>query len=321
MYRGKTDAEKIVLELIDRLVMKIIRNYREMTDCALALGNFDGMHRAHMRIIDSCAEYDTDIPGGILLFENHTKEITDKMGVKLLTSFEEKCEILSKTNIDFVFAVDFNKEIMQMSKKEFFDFLTVKLKAKALFAGFNYSFAYKASGNSEDLEKMGAECGVDVKIFPEMDYENSPISSTRIRELIQKGQMRGAAALLDRNYSLYGSVVSGKQNGRKMGLPTANVSYPENKLLPPDGVYSGYTEVDGKKYPSLINIGKNPTFDGRKRTVESYILDFDRTIYSKNVTVEFADKIREEKKFGSAEELKQQINRDIKSVIIQLNKN
>lgn len=300
--------------------MKIIRDYKDMTDCALALGNFDGMHRAHMEIIKSCAEYDRNIPGGVLLFENHTKELTDNKGFKLLTSFEEKCNILSEKGIEFVFAADFNKEIMQMSKEEFFYFLTVKLKAKALFAGFNYSFAYRASGNSDDLMKMGRENGIDVKIFPEMDYCGSPISSTRIRELIREGQMQEAAKLLMRNYSLCGTVVSGKQNGRKMGLPTANVSYPENKLLPPDGVYSGYTRISDKKYPSLINIGKNPTFSGEKRTVESFILDFDKTIYSQDVTVEFAEKIRDEKKFASPEELKAQINSDIKRVINKLNK-
>lgn len=132
--------------------------------------------------------------------------------------------------------------------------------------------------------------------------------------------MQEAAKLLTRNYSLCGTVVSGKQNGRKMGLPTANVSYPENKLLPPDGVYSGYTRILDKKYPSLINIGKNPTFSGEKRTVESFILDFDKTIYSQDVTVEFAEKIRDEKKFASPEELKAQINSDIKRVINKLNK-
>lgn len=132
--------------------------------------------------------------------------------------------------------------------------------------------------------------------------------------------MQEAAKLLTRNYSLCGTVVSGKQNGRKMGLPTANVSYPENKLLPPDGVYSGYTYISDKKYPSLINIGKNPTFSGEKRTVESFILDFDKTIYSQYVTVEFAEKIRDEKKFASPEELKAQINSDIKCVINKLNK-
>ncbi len=289
-----------------------------MTDCALALGNFDGMHRAHMKIINNCAEYDKDIPGGVLLFENHTKELTDNKSIKLLTTFEEKCGILSETGIDFIFAADFSKEIMQMSKEEFFDFLTVKLKAKALFAGFNYSFAHHASGKSEDLAKLGREHGISVKIFPEMDYESSPISSTRIRECIEKGDIKKATMLLSRNYFLTGNVIFGKQNGRKMGLPTANVAYPENKLLPPDGVYSGYTKVDGTKYPSIINIGKNPTFSGKKRTVESHILDFNRDIYSDTVTVEFADKIRGEKKFASPDDLKNQINRDIKSVIEQL---
>ena len=289
-----------------------------MTDCALALGNFDGMHRAHMKIINSCAEYDKNIPGGVLLFENHTKELTDSKDIRLLTCFEEKCAILADTGIDFVFAVDFTKELMQMSKEDFFEFLTVKLKAKALFAGFNYRFAYRASASSEDLKEMGKKHNIDVIIFSEMDYENSPISSTRIRELIEKGDMIKASELLGRYYRLPGEVVSGKRIGRKMGLPTANIAYPKKKLLPPDGVYSGYTAVCGTKYPSLINIGKNPTFSGKKRTVESHILNFNGDIYSKDVTVEFVSRIRDEKRFDSPDELKAQINKDIKSVSEQL---
>jgi len=296
--------------------MQIIRNVEKMKECVLALGNFDGLHKAHMKIIDGCAEFahKNHIPGGVLLFENHTQTVLNDRKVMLLTSFDEKCSLLEKSNIDFVFTINFDSDFMKLSGKDFFDFLVNNLKARALFAGFNYRFGYKALWEAKDLKEMGAASDIAVSIFPEIVCGGQVISSTLIREYLMLGEMNKAAELLGRLYSVSGRVVSGKQNGRKMGLPTANVSCAENKLLPSDGVYSGYTTVLGERRKSLINIGKNPTFGNNSRTVESYIIDFDREIYDEKATIEFAEKIRGEIKFSSPEQLRNQILYDLKRV-------
>lgn len=293
--------------------MRIIRNRKEMTSCALSLGNFDGMHKAHVKIVNNCTEFarNNQIPGGILLFENHPHKLCTGREIKYLTSFEEKCGIAEKLGADFVFAVKFDEWFMTMSQQEFFSYLTEDLKAKALFAGFNYSFGYMAEGNAKKLLEMGKENGVYVNICGEIDDGEGTISSTRIRNYIINGEVGKAANLLGRNYSVYGEVVHGKQNGRKMGLPTANVWHNEDKLLPNDGVYFGYTTVDKIRYKSLINVGKNPTFGDNNRTVESHIMDFNDEIYGQKINVEFVDKIRGEIKFTSSEDLKRQIESDL----------
>lgn len=296
--------------------MQIIRSIDEMKECALALGNFDGLHRAHMKIINDCADFahKNNIPGGVLLFENHTQTVLNGKDIMILTDFEEKCKLLKNSNIDFVFVLNFDDEFRKLSGKDFFKFLVNDLKAKALFAGYNYQFGYKALSTSEDLKKMGYDANIHISVVPEIVSGGKAISSTIIREYLRLGEVNKASELLGRPYSVSGKVVAGKQNGRKMGLPTANVYCGKNKLLPSDGVYFGYTEVLGERRKSLINVGKNPTFGTNNRTIESFIIDFDKEIYDKNITIEFCEKIRGEIKFSSPDELKNQIISDLKRV-------
>lgn len=296
--------------------MRIITDFREIGECAVCLGNFDGLHKAHIRIIDNCTEYAraNGIFCGVLLFKNHTSTVCDTESCKLITTLEEKIEILEKTKIDFVFLIDFDKSFMKNTPEEFFGFLTQKIKAKALFAGYDYRFGYKAQGDTKKLLELGKQNGVYVNVCDEILEGNEAVSSTRIRQLIINGDIKNANSLLNRPYFILGSVEHGKKNGRKMGLPTANISYSPDKLLPCDGVYFGFTQIEGKAYKSVINIGKNPTFDAKERTIESHILGYDKEIYEMSVKVGFLEKIRDEIRFSSIGELTEQIKRDIEVV-------
>ncbi|MDY3928291.1 MAG: bifunctional riboflavin kinase/FAD synthetase [Clostridia bacterium] len=294
--------------------MQIITNPHDISDCALALGNFDGLHIAHIKILNECVSYGkkSGLKSGVLLFDLHTEAITENKTVKLLTPLKEKLDIISsETDLDFVFIQNFDKEFMRLSPTEFFKYLTAELNVSAIFAGFDYTFGYKASGNSSLLKEMGAENNIYVNIINEIDVDSVPVSSTLIRNMIIKGELYEVQKYLGRLYTLSGEVVYGKQNGRKIGLPTANVSYDKNKLLPPDGVYAGYVLIGNKKYNSLINIGKNPTFNADTRTVEAHIADFSDNIYGRFITIQFVRKIRDEKKFTSPKELKLQIESDL----------
>ncbi len=292
--------------------MKTITAFSEMKDCALALGNFDGLHIAHRKIIEKCKGYakENGILCGVLLFHRHTKAFFEK-NVKLLTTTEEKIQLIKELGIDFVFIKEFDEETMKMSSGEFFSFMTDKLNAKALFAGYDYTFGYKALGDSKTLLKLCEEKGIDTEIIPCVDVGGEPVSSTKIRELIKSGKTIEAQKYLGSMYVISGIVEKGKQNGTKMGIPTANVSFPEDKLIPPDGVYTGIFEVFEKKYKCLINVGKNPTFDAEKRTVEVHIPEFSGDLYNKPARVLFDRKIREEIKFNSSGELVEQINKDL----------
>lgn len=296
--------------------MEIIENILKIPECALALGNFDGLHIAHIKIINSCIEYarKNNLKSGVMLFKNHTKTVCEKEPVMLLTNLEEKIKILEKTGVDFVFLKDFDESLMKLSPEEFYKYLVDDLNAKALFIGYDYKFGHKASGDTKKLLELGEKSNIFVSVCDRINIDNMTVSSSKIRELINSGKVDIAKKYLDRLYELSGVVVEGKQNGTKMGLPTANVEYSCDKLLPPDGVYKGITVIDGVEYKSLINVGKNPTFNAKIRTVESHIVDFSNDLYGKFVTLKFIKKIRDEKKFSSYEELQKQIKKDLKQI-------
>ena len=274
----------------------------------VALGNFDGVHIAHRQIIEKCAAYGREkrIPSGVLLFLNHTGDVTGGR-VRLLTTFDEKSAILESLGISFIYAVPFDESMRRKAPVEFIEFLQTFLHAQAVSAGYDYRFGFRAAGTVNTLR----ENGIDVLVTEPVYAGAQIVSSTLIRSLVSQGRVKEAAAFLGRPYSMAGHVHNGLQNGRKMGLPTANLAYAPEKLLPGDGVYRGITYVDGIAHKSAVNVGKNPTFDAEKRTVESFILDFDRDIYAQSIRIEFLEKIRDEIKFESPEQLQAQIRRDI----------
>ena len=295
--------------------LKIITDIKEVQKCAVALGNFDGLHIAHKQIITNCTEYakKTGLKSCVLLFDIHPRTLFDNK-IKLLTTLLEKLKALEKTGIDFVFIKSFDEKTMKMSAEEFFGFLTEDLKAKALFAGFDYTFAHKASGDSNTLLKLGKKHDIFVDISEQIIIDDVSVSSTFIRELVSSGKMQEAKKYLGEGYFVLGNVVKGKQNGTKMGIPTANISYPEDKLIPSDGVYTGVFKMNSKEYKSLINIGKNPTFDADKRTLEVHIPEFSGDIYGMEAEVIFDKKIRDEIKFESPKQLVEQINKDLQNL-------
>lgn len=276
----------------------------------VALGDFDGLHIAHMTIIRSGINYarDRGLKSGILLFEENTK------GARLITPNEAKLELLEREKPDFVYLRKFTKDFMRLSPREFVELLIKNLNIKAVCVGYDYSFGYKAEGDVEMLKKFGAEYGFDVLVTGAMSMDGKIISSTYIRSLIESGEIEEANRFLGRRFCVEGVVLEGLQNGRKMGIPTANVNYDPKMSLPLNGVYAGITYVDGRRLKSVINVGKNPTFGADKITIESHILDFDEDIYGKYIRVSFALRMRGDIKFDSIEKLKAQINSDIEKV-------
>ena len=293
--------------------MEIITDFEKMQQCALALGNFDGVHTAHKEIIEKCRDYakETGLLSGVLLFDIHPRTLFGEE-IKLLTTISEKQEMIKIMGVDFAAVKEFGESTMKMSPDEFFSFLVNQLNAKALFAGFDYTFGYKASGNTQTLVKMAEKAEIYAEILPQVRIDNETVSSTKIRELISDGKTLEARKYLGHMYFVSGNVEKGKQNGTKMGIPTANISFSKDKIMPSDGVYTGILEIEKRKYKSLINVGKNPTFDADIRTLEVHIPGFSGDIYEMEAHVYFDKKIREEIKFTSPEQLVKQINEDLK---------
>ncbi len=292
--------------------MEVIRTKVDYDGTVTALGNFDGLHVAHMTIIRNGIKYakENGLKSGVLLFEKNTKTLTQG-GVELITPNEAKLELLEREKPDFVYMENFDKEFMQKSPEEFVKYLVANLKVKAVCVGYDYSFGYKAMGDVEMLKKFGEKYGFKVFVTDAIKIDGRIVSSTYIREVIKNGDMEEAERFLGRRYCIEGNVIHGLQNGRKMGIPTANVDYDINMALPKPGVYAGITYVDGRRLKSVINVGKNLTFDAEKLTVESHILDFDEDIYGEYIRVSFAKKLRGVIKFDGVDKLIEQIHHDM----------
>lgn len=303
--------------------MQIIRNSEtDSNRKVVALGNFDGLHRAHTRIIKNCCMYakENGLESCVLLFADHTLNVITRQKVKLLTDEPEKLKILEEMGVDCVYIREFNSEFMHLSPEEFIRMLIDKLNPRAVCVGYDYRFGYKAGGDVATLKEFGEKYDFEVIVTDEMKTSGVTIKSTKIRELVREGNVDEAALFLGRPFSLSGEVTQGLRNGHKLGTPTANVCYSDNKILPKEGVYIGYTTVDGITYDSVINVGNNPTFNAKRITVESHILGFDCDIYGKTVKVDFIKRIRGDKKFGSLDELKTQIKSDIETAKEQLHR-
>jgi len=273
----------------------------KIENTTICLGDFDGIHKGHRQIFKKAKEQGE---WGVFLFNTNSK------GEPSVLTLNEKISIIRELGAKYVISADFEQEIRTKSPKEFIDVLA-DMKISGVSVGYDYRFGYNAVGDTMLLEKLCTKNNINTFVVDAVKDSNLPIKSTKIRELIKNGEMEEATRLLESPYLILGTVVKGFENGRKMGFPTANIAVPAEKLLPPDGVYKGL--VNGKR--SIINIGKNPTFNAKNRTVEAHIIGFDGNLYGESITVELLKKVRDEIKFDSVNELKNQIKSDIKNVM------
>lgn len=276
----------------------------------IALGSFDGLHLGHMSLINKIVSLakKNNCLSMVYNFINHPRKfLKPKEKLLLLTTFKEKVSILRNCNVDFAYFEKFDEEFMERSAEEFIRYLIHKFNAKGIVVGFNYKFGYKNSGNTEILKKLSKKYNFDIYIMNPCTYNNEVISSTRIRQEIENGNVSEALDMLNRPYRLEGVVERGRQIGRTIGFPTANVSFDEESIVPKVGVYYTNVIIDNNIYKGITNVGTNPTVNGKKLTVETFILDFNVDIYSRNIKVLFIKRIRQQVKFDSIEKLKMQL--------------
>lgn len=298
-------------------IIKIEDYIEDRFKTCIALGNFDGIHIGHRDLILSMIENaeKLNISSSVLLFSEHPKDILTGKSPELLTSLEDKEELLEKIGVDIVYEKKFTKEFGELSPERFVkNILIDRLNIKSVFVGFDYRFGFKASGNIETLKKLGRKYNFKVYIIEPIYYEDSILSSSEIRKHIKKGNIKLANKMLYRNYKIKGQVVHGNKIGRTLGFPTANIKLFNNYPIPKNGVYETITIIYGKEYVSLTSVGKNPTVGGDVLKIENYILDFDMDIYDKKIELEFIKYIREEMMFESLEDLKLQMEKDLSNI-------
>jgi riboflavin kinase / FMN adenylyltransferase len=282
----------------------------------VSVGNFDGVHRAHVRVLDEIVARSRQrhARSVAVTFDPHPMRILrPDAGLKLLTPGPEKIRLLEQTGIDAVAVIPFTRDLSLMSPREFVKLIICdRLHAIEVHEGYNFRFGHKATGDVTLLTQLGAECGFEVITYTELRLRGESVSSTRIRELIQKGDIRRARFLLGRPFSIQSTAGRGRGYGSKYTVPTINLSRYE-ELVPRDGVYITQTRVAAECFNSVTNVGNRPTFGSDSFAIESHLLNFHPLELTADTEIEisFLSRVRDEIKFGSVEELRQQIERDV----------
>ena len=299
--------------------MKIIRTLDtvqpDLQDCIMTIGNFDGIHLAHQKIIRKVVEEARKINrrGVVMTFEPHPQKVlhADQIPFYLILTFEEKMAVLESLGVDVAIIIEFTRAFAKTTADEFIrNVICEKIRPREVLIGHDYTFGKGKEGKPEYLRSLGRQCGFDVEVIEAFRLDGDIVSSTRVRHMILKGDVAEAAYLLGRSFNLRGTVVRGFQRGSEIGFPTANLQ-PDKELMPAEGVYAVFVEVDGEKHPAVVNIGYNPTFANESLSVEIHLLNFKEDLYGRLLNVLFVDRLRGERKFESAEELAEQIKADI----------
>lgn len=277
--------------------------------CVLALGNFDGVHEGHRKLLKSAREYadKNDLDFGIYTFSEHTR-LGKNAAHELLTLGVEKNSLFECEKADFVYFENFER-VKNMTPEEFCDYIVQKLFVRCAFCGENFTFGKNASGKSEDLIFLMKKKGENGIAVPSVEIDGITVSSSEIRRLIRDGDTETAKKFLGYPYTFSSVVIDGKRLGRTIGFPTINQQIPQGKVVPKSGVYATVVCVDGKEYVGVTDIGTKPTVSAGKNEVlaETHIVGFCENIYGKTVTLSLFKNLRDEKKFSGISELTENI--------------
>ena len=299
--------------------MKIFNSLEAITPdfhhAYVTIGNFDGVHAGH-RYIFNQIQSEARRAGAkavVMTFDPHPKMILhpERRPFYLIATLEEKMALLEKSGIDAVFLIPFSLDYAKTTAQTFVqDILWQRLRVRKVFIGHDYTFGCGKEGNRAFLERYGQNLGFSVSVIDAVKISETIISSTLIRHCILDGEVRKAMTFLGRPYNIKGTVVKGYRRGNDLGFPTANLE-PEKVLLPKEGVYAAWAILENQRFDAVLNIGDNPTFSNDRLSLEVHLLDFQEELYGKTLQVYFVDRLRDEVKFTTAEELAAQIRQDV----------
>ena len=283
---------------------------------SLTIGNFDGVHAGHIRILRRVCEVarENGWKPSVLTFDPHpTRIVAPSRSPRLMTTPEQRCRLMEQEGIQQVLILPFTREVAQLAPEQFVrDVLVEALDAKAVLVGENFRFGHKHAGDTRLLQELGAQLGFRVEVLPGLTLRRAMVSSSEIRRLVETGNVSRACRLLERRFALEGDVVRGHGVGARQTVPTLNLSTLA-EVLPATGVYVTKThELDGLQWPSVTNVGYRPTFGGNELSIETFLLAPLEGPAPKRIRVEFLRRLRDEKKFENPEQLKAQILRDVR---------
>jgi riboflavin kinase/FMN adenylyltransferase len=284
---------------------------------ALTIGNFDGVHRGHVALLDSVRSVAEGLGAetAVLTFDPNPRCVLDPPNCPLsLTTLAEKQSVLAAYGVDRLAVLRFTRQVSGWGAEQFCDILRSAYDLRALVVGYDFALGHKRKGDVAFLRDYGSRHGIAVLQVGEVLGGAEAVSSSRARALVSAGDVAGAASLLGRPYFIDARVEHGEEVGRHLGFPTANLSIAPDKCLPAPGVYAMWVRVDGVWHPAATNVGYRPTFGGDRLTVEAYLLDFSGDLYDRDVRAVFVDRLREERTYPNVEELVAQIATDVEDV-------
>jgi riboflavin kinase / FMN adenylyltransferase len=293
-----------------------VEDFVRLDYAVVTSGTFDGVHLGHQKILSRLREIAQFERGEsvVITFWPHPRLVLhpEDTTLKLLNTFEEKAELLKTQGINHLIRIPFTKEFSQLSSQDFIDKLLVNtIGTKKLVIGYDHHFGKNREGSFEQLKLNGPKFGFQVEEIPRQDVDHIGVSSTRIRQALEVGDIEIATHFLGSQYSITGRVVIGDKLGRVLGYPTANIEIEnKNKLIPADGIYAVTIKHEHNIYRGMLYIGIRPTINGVKRNIEVNIFDFNKEIYGESLTIYFHSLIRQDKKFNDLEELKTQLHQD-----------
>jgi riboflavin kinase/FMN adenylyltransferase len=288
----------------------------------VTVGNFDGLHVGHRAIIDTVVERARNLGGEAVVytFDPHPRKVLQPgRAPSLLTTTEQKVELLTEAGVDTVIVEPFTREFAQISAEVFIrEVLHEKIHPVEVYVGYDFHFGREREGSMRLLTELGPKLGFSVTIIPEVTVDAGDVNSTRIRQLLFEGRVEEAFAMLGRSYTVRGLVVKGDGRGHEIGFPTANLD-PENEILPAAGVYAGRLRIldggdpaPGGEILAVTNVGVRPTFGAEHRLVaEAHLIDFDGDIYGRRVELSFTHHLRDERRFSGVPALRDQIAKDV----------
>lgn len=296
-----------------------------LANAVVTSGTFDGVHRGHQTILSRLTEV-ARASGGesvLITYWPHPRTVVsnDSQNLKLLTTLDEKIELLDQAGVDHLVVIPFTRSFSELTSEEYIrQILIDKIGTKKLVIGYDHRFGRDREGGFDYIQAHQSEYGFEVEEIPRQDIEAVGVSSSKIRAALNEGNVHTANRFLGRLYSLTGTVVKGRQLGRTIGFPTANLQVDDpSKLIPANGVYAVDVDYAGQTLGGMLNIGFRPTVAGTNQTIETYIFDFDKDIYGEHITLKFREFLRPEQKFDGLPALVAQLKRDEESARSILN--
>jgi riboflavin kinase/FMN adenylyltransferase len=296
-------------------VIRSLRQYQPTIYPVLTIGNFDGLHRGHVALLKSVVQTATEKSGTavVLTFDPHPITVlSPTTPLRLLTTMEEKLARFQEAGIDEALCIPFDKGFAALTPDEFiFKILRDRIGVRELFVGEQFAFGAGRSGRIAELIRLSKPADFVVHAVAPLRIEEEIVSSTRIRTMVQSGEVGRAARFLGRPYGLAGTVIHGEQRGQALGWPTANIRLPQHRVIPADGVYAATAVWKGRMLDSVVYIGTRPTFGDGERLMEVYVLNEQIDLYGQEMCVRFVERLREDRVFPTPEELSRQIDLDV----------